>query len=610
MASIAAARQNRDEHSKYSPEEVDESNIAGDFDDLVCPVADQPSPPLETKPVPEKSRDLASAGLRAANLSLIHMVLLFASPSLDSLSNALGLNWRPVRRLNASVGVMASLLLVHFFSCLSHSSIGSEWYEVFLRLHRSLAVLLVYGLWMHLSHKRPIPRIYLYSLLGICGLSGLFISVLMLRRHAVLSRGFPRATITQSRGAIIVTRALSRPLLVKAGQQINLCLFMPATSFRSLFQSHPFVVASWSDAPQSSLDLLIEPRRGLTQQLLVRSSKDPHCTCPAIFTGPYGISVPVGEYGVVLMIASGFGIVAQLPYLKQLLHGYNSRRVRTRRIHLVWELKTLDLPLAIERLLHSALDDDALDDGYILQISVYVEHAKRDDKISTRANVIKGLPHWGTIVQEEAGGKHIKRVQEEAKAREDIVVTALGLPPPTSLAKPEGSSQDFKLRTATEPRYCLVIHDAIISVVLPSLCPCRRNTCPGVKYSFAPGLNRPVALGQQSPLKRLAKYRRDLNRVTMASAARSARSGRQRLENPVDHHTNYEGTTMPPQLQTSCPDDECSILELVRRHRHQTREDMWDSVRQVYLKQLITHYGKTGLRLKQHSPNTVRYFEA
>ncbi|UNI15347.1 hypothetical protein JDV02_001887 [Purpureocillium takamizusanense] len=59
-----------------------------------------------------KSSDLAAAGLRAASLSLIHMVLLFASPSLDAVSNALGLRWRPVRRLHATVAVMASLLLV------------------------------------------------------------------------------------------------------------------------------------------------------------------------------------------------------------------------------------------------------------------------------------------------------------------------------------------------------------------------------------------------------------------------------------------------------------------------------------------------------------------
>ncbi|KAM4063629.1 ferric reductase like transmembrane component domain-containing protein [Hirsutella rhossiliensis] len=237
------------------------------------------------------SHDIASAGLRAANLSLIHMVLLFASPHLDSLSNALGLRWRSVDRHPFPLDKPENL-----WGLVSSSSLGAlllsgpffkrKWYELFLRLHQGLAILLVYGLWTHLTNEPLLPRIYLYSLLGICGLSGLWIGFLMLRRNAVLSRGFPRATITQSRGAII-------------------------------------------------------------------------------------------NY------------------------------------------------LAIERLLNNALDDDTLDDGYtkILQISVYVEHAKRDDKISPRANVIKGVPDWDTIVREEVAGKHIKRVQEEAKTRENMIVT-------------------------------------------------------------------------------------------------------------------------------------------------------------------------------------------
>lgn len=69
-----------------------------------------------------RCRNLSSAGLRAANLSLIHMVLLFASPHLDPLSNTLGLRWRPVRRLHASVGVMASILLILHLVCIQVDS--------------------------------------------------------------------------------------------------------------------------------------------------------------------------------------------------------------------------------------------------------------------------------------------------------------------------------------------------------------------------------------------------------------------------------------------------------------------------------------------------------
>jgi NAD(P)H-flavin reductase len=59
-----------------------------------------------------------------------------------------------------------------------------------------------------------------------------------------------------------------------------------------------------------------------------------------MFSRLYGTSAPVGEYETVLMVASGFGITAQLPYLKQLIYR-EDRKTRSRRIYLVWQLDTL-----------------------------------------------------------------------------------------------------------------------------------------------------------------------------------------------------------------------------------------------------------------------------
>ena len=60
-----------------------------------------------------------------------------------------------------------------------------------------------------------------------------------------------------------------------------------------------------------------------------------------MFTGPHGRSAPVQKYENVLMIASDVGIAAHLPYLDRLIHGYNARNVRTRRIHLVWQISDI-----------------------------------------------------------------------------------------------------------------------------------------------------------------------------------------------------------------------------------------------------------------------------
>ena len=216
----------------------------------------------------------------------------------------------------------------------------NTWFEAFLHAHHSLTVVAIYGSWVHISPRGLLPRFYMYALTAFAGSFAVLLSGIVVWRNAVFRDRLPRADILNLKGAVLVRVFLSRPVHVQAGQHITLWVFMPSTSFHTLFEYHPFVVASWSDGPLDKLDLLIEPRSGLTRHLLHRSQTRTD-RCRALFSGPHGNSVPVGNYEVVLMVASGYGIAAQLPYLKQLLHDYNSRKARSRRIHLVWELKTL-----------------------------------------------------------------------------------------------------------------------------------------------------------------------------------------------------------------------------------------------------------------------------
>ena len=60
-----------------------------------------------------------------------------------------------------------------------------------------------------------------------------------------------------------------------------------------------------------------------------------------LFSGPHGNSIPMDDCENIFIVASGFGIAAHLPYLKQLIHGYNVREVRARRIHLVWQVRDI-----------------------------------------------------------------------------------------------------------------------------------------------------------------------------------------------------------------------------------------------------------------------------
>lgn len=192
----------------------------------------------------------------------------------------------------------------------------------------------LYCLWAHLASKSWLPSVWL--LIALLGISSLVLICRIIIRNGCLGYGLPQADILDSNEIMHIKVKLQRPLRVEAGQYVNVWFLMASVNPWSLVQSYPFVVASWSDKPQSSLELVVEPRRRLKKDLATLTNG-----CFAVIDGPHGVSINVGEYDVVLMVASGCGIAAQLPYLLQLLHGYNGRRVRARRIHLVWVREAL-----------------------------------------------------------------------------------------------------------------------------------------------------------------------------------------------------------------------------------------------------------------------------
>jgi hypothetical protein len=150
-----------------------------------------------------------------------------------------------------------------------------------------------------------------------------------------MGSGFSKAYITHAYNVVNVWLRLSRPLKVKAEQYICLWMWNPSVSFWSFLQSHPFTVTSWSEGEQNYLDLFIEPRRGLTRKLLIYSMRYGGSDCMALFSGSHGVNTPIGDYEIILLIAGGFTIAAHLPYLKQLIYGYNTCKTCTRRVHLV-----------------------------------------------------------------------------------------------------------------------------------------------------------------------------------------------------------------------------------------------------------------------------------
>ena len=213
-------------------------------------------------------------------------------------------------------------------------------YELFLRIHQGLAVLVIYSTTQHLMSTSKFPWRFVFIFAGI--VATLFILQLLTTvfRNKAWNHDFSRAYITRANDTVRIRITASRQIDVKAGQYIN--IWIPSISWYIL-QSHPFVVTNWVEGKQDTLELFIQPRRGFTRDIFSHGTTDARDIIPrlVLFSGPHGISIPVVEYETVLMVATGFGIAALLSYLRELIHGYQTCKTRTRRVHLVWQLQSL-----------------------------------------------------------------------------------------------------------------------------------------------------------------------------------------------------------------------------------------------------------------------------
>lgn len=206
-----------------------------------------------------------------------------------------------------------------------------------------LAAVLATSVILHVR-TRFLPQVYIWASLGIFTAALALEGAILLRRSGLPMKlpvvGEVFKHDEKNSGPVSLTIILGRPLEVEAGQYIN--VFIPSLGIRSLIQSHPFVVASWTGKKQTKLELIIEPRHGWTKRLHSRktSGSGPSGGLGRVlFTGPHGVPVPVCDYEHHVMIASGYGIIAHLPLLDRLVQGMQAREAQARRIRLVWEFK-------------------------------------------------------------------------------------------------------------------------------------------------------------------------------------------------------------------------------------------------------------------------------
>lgn len=231
--------------------------------------------------------------------------------------------WRPLRRLS---------------------------YELFLRSHQALALATLWAVWGHVQSTTKLARYVVIGSVGGFALSIVGQVLQILWTHRCFCRGLPRAHIARLGDATRLAVWIPTRCTVRPGQYVN--VWMPGLDFRSFWESHPFyVVFAHHRGHGTLMELMVKPQRGWTARLWMHA----RATAPerveqvfptldtyvAVFSGPHGGAIQVDTYGLVVLIASGWGLMAQVPYLQALIRGHQEGVVKARRIHLIWQLDTI-----------------------------------------------------------------------------------------------------------------------------------------------------------------------------------------------------------------------------------------------------------------------------
>lgn len=227
-------------------------------------------------------------------------------------------------------------------------------YETFKKLHILLVIMLIVGIWYHLT-LFDIPQInLLYAPIGLWACERLLRVLRVMYRN--VGKGGTKTLVESLPGnAVRVTMDLARPWSFKPGQHAY--LYFPAIEFWS---SHPFSVA-WSEGvddtsmdrlatnrqdvlamQKSQISFIIRGRTGMSGKLCKKAENAPggRFQTKCFAEGPYGGMHMMHSYGTVLLFAGGVGITHQVPHVRDLVAGHAAGTIALRKLVLVWVIKS------------------------------------------------------------------------------------------------------------------------------------------------------------------------------------------------------------------------------------------------------------------------------
>jgi hypothetical protein len=261
------------------------------------------------------------------------------------------------------VGTVAMVFLVLH----SPSPIRHAFYETFLHMHQLAALLAFLGVYAHLSLD-SLPQRSWGNAIAVIWLTERSLRLLRLAHLNLSSRnGSTKMTVQALPGeACRVTFHLPKRVNISPGCHVfayipcvswwmshpfSIAWFEPGTNAKamtpSVLEKQPFDKDSYFEPPSQTTEvsLIISARQGMTRRLydLARSKPEGILRAPGYIEGPYGshpVSMP--SYGTAVLFSAGAGITHHLLYTRDLLERASTSRAATRRIYLIWSVRSTD----------------------------------------------------------------------------------------------------------------------------------------------------------------------------------------------------------------------------------------------------------------------------
>jgi predicted ferric reductase len=242
-------------------------------------------------------------------------------------------------------------------SIASIPSFRNRLYEIFRIIHLGCSTSICVLLWLHINTADKIARIQ--AGISLC----VWLATYTHRNLLLVYRNFK---IGKSRTSIFIVRnidgtlkvhvCIPRPWRVKPGQYVYLTT--ARSGFFSILQRHPFMVAD-SVLEGYDFEMRVYPATGYTRRLL-GTSLGGITQLSAFIEGPYGYGFDLRDFGTVVLLASGMGIVGHLPYIRDLVQDYRHSQTKTRDLLLIWSVEEKTQCDLVSKVMTDILREDDL----------------------------------------------------------------------------------------------------------------------------------------------------------------------------------------------------------------------------------------------------------